>query len=272
MFPRREVCDPARALAPGLASPQTFYLVGDRIKLQLPHPRLMSITDLELMIDALERGQAPAGALRLLIGQGAASERLVQARRRIDSAGCASWLQMPPEGELEQASAVYTHKRHPHNIIISDPQQSTQSSYTALLLADERCADMSDHLSGQHVQGMVLIEASRQMVLAVGEKFLISPEHRGQRGFVTHRLDAQFHDFVLPLEVKMTCQIDNLRRGACSNFRADVTIGFQQAGTVSAEVKVTLSVLDKRFLEDHESRLIRRQLAQREPPQEAKPS
>jgi len=219
----------------------------------------MSITELEELIDALLEGQTPARARRLLMGQGASAERLARVRRRIKSGEVGKWIQMVEDGPAK-ASADLTHKRYVRNIIISDPQQHSDTCYVALLSIDDRCAEMSDHLSGKHVQGMVLIEASRQMVLAVGEKFLISAAYRGRCAFVTHRIDTRFHDFVLPLEVQIRLQIDTLRHGGGSNFKADATITFHQSGKLSASVQFTFSVLDEHFLKSRESALVQLQI------------
>jgi len=242
------------------APSQTLYLVGDRIKAQIPHPRLLSISELEVLIEKGHAAGNLSSVLRLRIGQGAAADRLLEARRRIDSYGLAMWIHMPAEHELERASGAYTHKREPRNIIISEPQQSADTEYVATLLADDACAEMSDHLSGKHIQGTVLLEAARQMVLAVGEKFFIAATHRGELSFVTHHVEARFHDFVLPLEVEIRCRIEGVRRGAGSNFKADAAMNFHQAGTLSASIKFAFSVLSKRFLQTQETRLVERQL------------
>jgi hypothetical protein len=250
----------ARTAIPVRAPTQTLYLVGDRIKSRIPHPRLLSMSELEALIESGRADGTLSSVLRLRIGQGAAADRLREARRRIESYGLARWIEMPPEHEFERASGAYTHKWQPRNIIISEPQQGADAEYVATLLADEACAEMSDHLSGKHVQGMVLIEAARQMVLAVGEKFFISALHRGERSFVTHHVEARFHDFVLPLEVEIKCRFDSIRRGAGSNFKADAAIAFHQSGTLAAAVRFAFSVLDKRFLETQETRLLERQI------------
>jgi len=253
-----------RTAIPANAPPQTLYLVGDRIKSQIPHPRLLSMSELEVLIENGRAGGTLSSVLRLRIGQGAAADRLREMKQRIDSYGLGNWIRMPGEHELERASGAYTHKRQPRNIMISEPQQGADAEYVATLLADDSCAEMSDHLSGKHIQGMVLIEAARQMVLAVGEKFFISAAHRGQRSFVTHHIEAQFHDFVLPLEVEMKCRIDSVRRGADSNFKARAAITFHQAGALSASMRFVFSVLDKGFLQSQETRLLERQIPESE--------
>lgn len=46
------------------------------------------------------------------------------------------------------------------------------------LMLNDRCAEMSDHVTGQHLQGMILIEAARQMTLAVTEMYFIDSNDR----------------------------------------------------------------------------------------------
>ncbi|HEY6926353.1 MAG TPA: AfsA-related hotdog domain-containing protein [Steroidobacteraceae bacterium] len=251
----------------GAASPAiadalpTYYLVGDRIKSQLLHPQLLSISELEALIDKLRGNVASMPApLRLSIGQGAPLERVLAARQRLDAHGLGQWILMPQEHELQsKASAAHTHKLFPRNIIISDPGMLTEVDYAARLLIDEGCAEMSDHLSGKHIQGMVLVEAARQMVLAVGEKYLLSG--RGRAGFITHRMDVEFHELVLPFEVDIRLHIDRLRRADSNNFKASATTVFEQVGVGAASVRLEFSALDGRFLQSHEERLVKHRLA-----------
>jgi hypothetical protein len=74
-----------RTAIPANAPPQTLYLVGDRIKSQIPHPRLLSISELEVLIENGRAGGTLSSVLRLRIGQGAAADRLREMKERIES-------------------------------------------------------------------------------------------------------------------------------------------------------------------------------------------
>jgi hypothetical protein len=64
--------------------------------------------------------------------------------------------------------------------MLSLPRRVSESCFEADVLVDDAGEHMSDHVSGQHLPGMVLIEAARQMILAVTEEFF-SESLPGQR-------------------------------------------------------------------------------------------
>ncbi|WP_233420966.1 AfsA-related hotdog domain-containing protein [Xenorhabdus nematophila] len=72
----------------------------------------------------------------------------------------------------------YSHKRIPHNTIIGSTRKENENSFSLPLLIDERCELMSDHQTGQHIQGMILIEACRQTFIAVTEEFFYVRKNR----------------------------------------------------------------------------------------------
>ncbi|STU75669.1 A-factor biosynthesis repeat-containing protein [Klebsiella variicola] len=54
------------------------------------------------------------------------------------------------------------HKRKKENILITSPEKRDEDSYCARLILQDASELLCDHQTGQHIQGMVLIEAARQ--------------------------------------------------------------------------------------------------------------
>ncbi|MFT3690224.1 AfsA-related hotdog domain-containing protein [Paenirhodobacter sp.] len=98
-----------------------------------------------------------------------------------------------------RAPRSLTHKHQAHNSMISVPQAQADGVYRAELLICSGNELISDHVTGQHVQGMVLIEACRQMFIAVSE--LCHMDHEdGRRSYVVfNRMEAAFKAFTFPL-------------------------------------------------------------------------
>ena len=66
------------------------------------------------------------------------------------------------------------HKRKKENILITSPEKRDEDSYCARLILQDASELLCDHQTGQHIQGMVLIEAARQTIIATSEKFLLA--------------------------------------------------------------------------------------------------
>ena len=97
-----------------------------------------------------------------------------------------------------------SHKVKTHNTMISEPLVGRPGhEYVSYLMLDDDCAEMSDHNTGFHIQGMVLTEAARQMMLAVGEKYLLDKTLKGQAYFALRKVNSEFFHFAFPIEMKI---------------------------------------------------------------------
>lgn len=148
---------------------------------------------------------------------------------------------------LPLAKSRLTHKRRRENVIISRPYQISSQDFVAQLALDDECAEMSDHTTGEHLQGMVLIEAARQIFIAVTEEYCLPPPLAEDSYFVINSFDTKFNAFAFPLPTQITytvCSQSKTARG--SSFTA--AIGFLQAGLNVCEVTVQFSVYDATYL------------------------
>ncbi|MCD6048474.1 MAG: A-factor biosynthesis hotdog domain protein [Gammaproteobacteria bacterium] len=148
-----------------------------------------------------------------------------------------------------------THKAHTFNTLISEPHASKDQGYTSLLMIDSRCAEMSDHVTGKHIQMSVLAEAARQMVLAVTEKFFIPESLRGHLSFVANRTESKFTHFVFPFRTEIHCNILKQRILSGNNLLNTIQIQFIQNHETVAEMQFDSSVFSKKFLTEKENRM-----------------
>lgn len=225
-------------------------LVGDRIRGQSINPLLVSVAELDALITKLEHGPSAGMVLRLIPGQGASHAELTAAQQRIAASGLHDVIIMDPVPP--PACARLTHKREQRNRMISEPTRVADNSYVAALLVDERCAEMEDHLTGMHLQGMLIIEAVRQMLLAVTEKYHLQEQLRGRCRFSTESLSITYLEFLFPLPTTLHFDLQIVRRVSDRNFVATGAVRFEQAGRKVVEAKVRFSVLDAAYVHSRE--------------------
>ncbi|OKO99466.1 AfsA-related hotdog domain-containing protein [Xenorhabdus eapokensis] len=139
-----------------------------------------------------------------------------------------------------------THKHKVENVLISETIKTGVVSYQCHLLIDDGCAEMADHVTGQHIQGMVLLEACRQMVNSVSERFLIKTG--SEKSFVLHAMNSEFKEYLFPVASSMEMTIRHFRRGLRGDFTAECIITIMQNNTVCLCVGIKFSAIDKGYL------------------------
>lgn len=138
------------------------------------------------------------------------------------------------ETDSIRAGRDVCHKHERHNQLISSPRKVDEDVFEADLLMDDRNEIISDHLTGLHLQGMLLVEAARQMFIAVGET---QYAHIGvpKGGYVVfNRLDTRFEQFAFPIPtlVRQTVTSIEQPRDDRTAFVAMIEL-FQQQGRVA---------------------------------------
>lgn len=120
------------------------------------------------------------------------------------------------------------------------------------LLIDERCELMADHQTGQHIQGMLLVEASRQAFIGVTEEFIYQQE--SGRYYVINSMAINFASFLFPLPALVHFEFlekdINDRRG---RFKAQVRVTQHQ--TLCATMDVSFTVYPSTLIAEKEKSL-----------------
>lgn len=157
------------------------------------------------------------------------------------------WHSLP-----QRAPRSLAHKHHPANTLISSPRRIAEDVFEAHLLIDEDCELMQDHLTGQHVQGMILIEATRQALLAVAEAYLL-PKNDIDYAFVLNSLSVNYSHYTFPIAAVIRCvmtemQTDNPRR---LHFVAEVQV--EQCGQLVSTLNVVYGAMEKQRINKREA-------------------
>jgi hypothetical protein len=235
-------------------------IVGDRFESFAHASGAMTLTEFKSWIQS-----SPVGDFNLIIGQGLSRlEKLelkaliVQDQSELACHFTLNQLLLPTTRDL-------THKHLDENIAISEPKQILSNPaddpvYEAWLTIDDACDEMHDHVTGEHIQGSLIAEAARQMVIAVAEKYYrVTP--LAKVSFVTHSVSLNYSDYLFPTPVMISLQMLSLRKGLGGNFRATFKIEFIQDEAVRAICEFQFSVLESKVLNAQEKSLAARAVA-----------
>ena len=162
-----------------------------------------------------------------------------------------------------RASRSLSHKHRTENVLISTPRRADGTDhYTAALMIDVRSELMSDHLTGLHIQGMVLTEACRQMFLAVTERFCLDDFPAGKRYFVISHMAMRYMEFAFPLPAEIRYhQLEQQQpKPDRMSIKADMEVW--QNDRPVAGMAVEFTVFDAKYLSEREATLADRALAQ----------
>lgn len=179
---------------------ETLFIVGDKFEHFANNQHVTTISRLESHLTVHARHGRP---LQLQLGQGLSEDQLEliqETTQRLNR----PWLAAFPKPS--KAGRRHVHKHQAHNSMIGMPKRVGRDSFSVDVLLDERCAEMSDHVTGQHIQGMVLTEATRQTFLAVTEEFYLG-EQPTSSYFVINNMDVEYLRFVFPLPMSIQYQV-----------------------------------------------------------------
>jgi hypothetical protein len=232
-------------------SHETAIVVGDRFSEFAKNRNVVKISDL---LTALEQTDALVDK-NLILAQGVSDAELMELHKLLSQAerNDIAVLEYP-----SRASSELTHKVAPENIMISVPQPLADGRYGADLIIDDSNEVLADHQTGQHIQGMALIEAARQLWTAVTEMFLMPSGPRCN--FVIESVNVSFSQFIFPLRGTMTYELVNKSSNAVETV-FDCKIVISQCGTPATEVCGRYRVIDARISAKHEALAARKAIA-----------
>ncbi|MFI8417109.1 AfsA-related hotdog domain-containing protein [Serratia sp. NPDC078593] len=230
---------------------KNIMVVGDKFSEFSNGKDVVTISQLELIT------QIPAHIIdansKFIVGQGVRDDyagKVLENQQRNQNHGNKLDL-----SELKRVTAseknTYSHKKMNHNTLIGIAEKVDENLFALPLLIDERCELMSDHQTGQHIQGMILVEACRQTFIAVTEEFYLSG-NVGKSYYVINDMNIRFESFLFPLPAmvhyELVEQNVNERR---SRFKANIRIS--QHTTLCASMTVSFTVYPASVIGDKEA-------------------
>lgn len=219
---------------------RSYIVVADKFAEFAVDKEAITLTHLRSMVTLPEH--VIPGRVRLVPGQGVSDQDILELVRLIDSDDALKqrWDIEALRSLPRRAASTLSHKHKAHNTLICPPVAIGGDRYAMDLRIDQDCELMDDHQTGQHVQGMVLIEASRQAFLAVTEEFFLKGLNI-KTYFVINAMKTEFLGFVFPVQAQLAYQVVskdiNDRRQ-----KFEVEIEIIQSSEVRARTTVSFTV------------------------------
>lgn len=227
-----------------------LYVVGDRFASFSKFTNIVSVSEL---LGMLKSGYLPRNA-KVVLGQGLSQLTKSEVQRQVKAVYSNSVVEVVDEVP-EIAGRRLCHKHQEKNVLVSVPARVASNQFELDFRVDEDCAEMSDHLTGQHIQGMVLIEAARQSFLSVAEEFYCDPQAKVY--FVLDTFKIRYENFVFPLPTKIELSINSFSQSKRGVLRFDATASFVQLGKLACTVQGEYRVYAKEFLAAREAEMAR---------------
>lgn len=157
----------------------------------------------------------------------------------------------------ELAGRGEAHKHRSCNTLIADLKREDEHLFSARLRVHNDNELLIDHQTGEHVQGMVAVEAARQMFLAVSERYHASRYLARSYYYVIESMNTDFENFLFPLDA--TIEYRTLRADIDDPERLALTaeISLYQAGRRASVTTVTYTAFHEAALVTKEHRRAR---------------
>lgn len=227
---------------------QVLILVSDKFKEFAKNSGVIIYSDL---IEKLHAGEIDAEVI--IIGQGLGVGGVENLTQAIEHSPYKDRISLVSPGEVMVESDL-VHKRKTKNVIVSTPKKLHKNVFTAVLLLDESCDEMGDHVTGQHVQGTLLIEAARQMMMAVVEMEAFTPESRGKCSYVLRQINVNYSRYLFPVEAQMLCTVDELDVDAKGVLSTELTVEVYQNDELVCALQCKATGYPKQKLQALEAR------------------
>lgn len=160
----------------------------------------------------------------------------------------------------ERAAVRMTHKSETGHVMVGPAVRLDPRTFEFHMVLDGVRDRLSDHVTGQHVSGMVLIEAARQAATVALEH--LHQELSPDAGASWTNLRVNFQSFVFPLPVRLVARCDGDPEGALANqIAAPVMVTAHQMDHQVAELSFDFTLFRRALLARLEQRAATRAIA-----------
>ncbi|OLT22015.1 hypothetical protein BJF78_33525 [Pseudonocardia sp. CNS-139] len=144
---------------------------------------------------------------------------------------------------VDRVSRHIAHKHRETNVLLADLERTGEQTYAANLRLHADNELLQDHQTGSHVQGIVIVEAFRQMFIAVYEA--AHGLRAARSAFVVwDTMDVRFTSFLFPLPARLTCTIVESDVTDPARMAFQVRMDVSQCGVQAAYAGIRFAVYD----------------------------
>lgn len=231
---------------------EVHLVVGDSYEAFAHWPGVVTVSRFR---ELSASGQLRPAVSGVVLGQGIG----VQARAELAPVAVSGDDSGPAHTQL--ASLTLTHKRNPQNVLIASLREQPNGHFHTEVIVNELADRLCDHVTGQHLSGMLLFEAARQGVVAALElRYQVDGQRRWSTTWSSAKVD--FLGFVFPLSIAMAIEISEPTGvGSKSKRRVDVHVSCTQLGKVVVDILFAIELVSAQSLAALEAKLARKAAA-----------
>ncbi|HYS40477.1 MAG TPA: AfsA-related hotdog domain-containing protein [Pseudonocardiaceae bacterium] len=227
-------------------------VVADRFRGFVDDGRVWTVSGL---LGRIESGAFDdiTGAVRLHAGQGIGPFEHEHVQAALDRRGVSDRVRLVAD-DAEPAGRDQVHKHRAENVLLAGLRRTGTQSFAADLRVHGDNELLLDHQTGEHVQGMVIVEAARQMFLGV---FETGYRHRWPlRGYyvVWNSVRLSFDGFLFPLPAQLSCVVHELSLDDPQRLVFEVAVELRQSGKVVASGEIGFTGFDTGLISSVEHR------------------
>lgn len=230
-----------------------LFLVGDRFRSFASHEEVRTVSQFVADVQAGEHDTLPSPLL-LWESQGIGEYEREYIREALEARGLSHKVLIQPN-DPDVVSRAQAHKHREQNVLLSGLSQAGDDHYLASLRVHDDNELLLDHQTGEHVQGMVVIEAFRQMFMAFTEKFVASQWPEQRYYYIWHAMDVRFESFLFPLDAGISCTVVSSDTTDSNRLKMTVDLELHQAQTCAATARIDFTAYDAERLAPKEHRL-----------------
>ena len=217
-----------------------WLIVGDIYGDFAEHERVMTATRCKHYLDTTSLRSDE----RFILGQGVGASDADEIRAKLRSSGHPDALY-----DFDELAPIsLTHKQTDRHVLISCLRNVGPRAYQSQLVLDDASDRLCDHVTGQHLAGMVLIEASRQAALGV-----LECEYKNTSqiswGLTWSSTQVQFLGYIFPVPLTLTAKVSEpVGTRSESRIPVNVVVDWDQLGKPVCEMALTGILLERAFL------------------------
>ncbi|HEX3614140.1 MAG TPA: AfsA-related hotdog domain-containing protein [Sporichthyaceae bacterium] len=230
----------------------TVCLVGDQFAQFATHQSVRTVSGFvaEVRAGCFDNLRGP---LSISWGQGITTYDRDFVRDGLRSRGLLDSVLLESE-EPAVVSRSRTHKQREANAVLAGLRSTGDDTYRASLRLHPENEFLLDHQSGEHLQGMVVIEAFRQMFISVCEQFVAVRWPDRRYSYIWHGMDLRFQNFLFPVQADVECRVRDADLDDPGRLRMTVDLTVHQAGQKCASAGIEFTAFDKDGLVPKEHR------------------
>lgn len=223
-------------------------VVADRFAPFADGERVLTMSDV-LMRVSMESSAEPDRSWTIHVGQGIESADWQILESACQGSATASRMAVREVPVRTQLAPAMVHKARPENVLLAGVRHLTAGYCEADLRIHCDNELVIDHRTGEHVQGMVIIEAMRQICIAQFEtdyrRTLPDFEYAG----VWKRINLSFQDFLFALPATVAAEVTSADLSRPTNLKFQVRTAICQNGGEVASAEIEYSMIkQERFV------------------------